>query len=100
VANTDGRRKQDCELAAAKRIVAQIRTTHPKLPIIITADGLDSHQPVVEALKKAGMSFIRVAKPADHNVPFEWVEELSGLGQAAGARTPPMPRAAATSAAG
>lgn len=81
VANTDGRRKQDCELAAAKRILAKIRASHPKLPIIITADGLYSNQPVVEALKKAAMSFILVAKPADHKLLFEWVQELSGLGQ-------------------
>jgi len=80
VANTDGHRKQDCELAAAKRILPKIRTAHPRLPIIITADGLYSDQPFVDALKKAGMSFILVAKPTDHKVLFEWVEELQGLG--------------------
>jgi hypothetical protein len=80
VANTDGHRKQDCELAAAKRILPKIRTAHPRLPIIITADGLYSDQPFVDALKKAGMSFILVAKPTDHKLLFEWVNELSGLG--------------------
>jgi hypothetical protein len=81
VANTDGHRKQDCELAAAKRILPKIRTAHPRLPIIITADGLYSDQPFVDALKKAGMSFILVAKPTDHKLLFEWVNELSGLGE-------------------
>jgi hypothetical protein len=37
VANSDGHRKQDCELAAAKRILPKIRTAHPRLPIIISA---------------------------------------------------------------
>jgi len=81
VANTDGHRKQDCELAAAKRILPKMRTAHPRLPIIITADGLYSNQPFVDALKKARMSFILVAKPTDHKLLFEWVHELSGLGE-------------------
>lgn len=82
IANTDGKKKQDCELSAAKRILAKIRSAHPKLPIIITADGLYSDQPFVEALKKARMAFILVAKPADHKILFEWVNELTALGDA------------------
>ncbi|MCB2147527.1 MAG: hypothetical protein KQI81_13710 [Deltaproteobacteria bacterium] len=81
VANTDGHTKQDCEINAAKRIVADIRAAHPKLKIIITADGLYSKQPFVDVLKAARMSFILVAKPTDHTVLFEWVNELDGLGQ-------------------
>ena len=79
IANFDGRSKQDCELAAAKRALLKIRRTHPKLPIIITADGLYSCQPFVRDLKQACMSFILVAKPTDHKVLFEWVDELRGL---------------------
>lgn len=82
IANTDGNKKQDCELNAAKRLVAKIRTTHPKLPITITADGLYSNQPFIEALNKVCMSFILVAKPTDHKILFEWVNELDGLGDA------------------
>ena len=83
VANTDGTTKQDCEINAAKRIVANIRRAHPKLKIAITADGLYSKQPFIDVLKAAGMSFILVAKPSDHKVLFEWVNELDGLGQGA-----------------
>jgi len=82
IANTDGRKKQDCELSAAKRFLSKIRSAHPKLPIIITADGLYSDQPFVQALKNARMSFILVAKPADHKILFEWVQELEALGDA------------------
>lgn len=81
IANTDGTTKQDCEINAAKRIVANIRRTHPKLKIAITADGLYSKQPFIDGVKAAGMSFILVAKPSDHKVLFEWVNELEGLGQ-------------------
>lgn len=83
VANTDGTTKQDCEINAAKRMVANIRHTHPKLKIAITADGLYSKQPFIDAVKAAGMSFILVAKPSDHKVLLEWVNELDGLGQSA-----------------
>ncbi len=31
-------------------------------------------------MEKAGMSYILVAKPTDHKILFEWVEELTGLG--------------------
>jgi len=82
IANTDGARKQDCELSAAKRMLSNIRATHPKLPLVITADGLYSKQPFVQAAKTAGMSFILVVKAADHKILFEWVQELTGLGEA------------------
>jgi hypothetical protein len=81
VANSDGKGKQDCELAAAKRAIGRIRTAHPKLSVIVVADGLYSNQPFVDELKDKGMSYILVAKPTDHKVLFEWVEELSGLGE-------------------
>ena len=81
VANTDGTTKQDCEINAAKRIVGNIRQVHPKLKIIITADGLYSKQPFIDVLNDARISFILVAKPTDHKVLFEWVDELDGLGQ-------------------
>lgn len=81
VANTDGNTKQDCELNAAKRIVANIRRVHPKLKVMVTADGLYSNQPFVDVLKNARISFALVAKPTDHKVLFQWVEELTGLGQ-------------------
>lgn len=81
VTNKDGTEKQDCELNAAKRAIAKIRKAHPKLPIIVTADGLYSKQPFVDALKAQRMSYILVAKPTDHKVLFEWVAELSGLGE-------------------
>ena len=59
--------------------MAKIRAAHPSLPIIITADGLYSNQPFVDALKTARMSFILVAKPTDHNLLFESGRELEAL---------------------
>ena len=79
ISNRDGTKKQDCERNAAKRLVPNIRATYPKLKIIVTADGLYSNQPFIDELKKANMSFILVAKPSDHKVLFEWVNELLQL---------------------
>lgn len=81
IQNTDGSKKQDCEINAGKRMVANIREQHPKLKMVIVADGLYSKQPFVDAVKNARMSYILVAKPDDHKVLFEWVNELHALGQ-------------------
>jgi hypothetical protein len=80
VQNTDGAKKQDCEINAGKRLVTNIRRRHPKLPIIITGDGLYSKQPFIDSLKQARMSYILVAKPNDHKELFQWVHELDALG--------------------
>ena len=79
IRNRDGTKKQDCERNAAKRVIPNIRATYPKLKIIVTADGLYSNQPFIDELKTAKMSFILVAKPSDHKVLFEWVNELIQL---------------------
>jgi len=79
IRNSDGIKKQDCEINAAKRFIGKLRKDHPKLNIIITADGLYSKQPFVKELKRARMSFILVAKPTDHKILFEWVNELYQL---------------------
>jgi len=82
IQNSDGYTKQDCETNAGKRILGKIRKAHPKLPIIITADDLYSKQPFVDALKENAMSYILVAKPSDHKILFEWVDEITSMGGA------------------
>ena len=79
IIKADGNDKNDCERSAGKRLIAKIRATHPKLKIMVTADGLYSNQPFIDALKANAMSFVLVAKPADHKILFQWVEELDGL---------------------
>jgi hypothetical protein len=80
ISNHDGTKKQDCEINASKRVIHNIRKVHPKLGIIITGDDLYSKQPFIDELKKNRMSFILVAKPTDHNILFQWVDELTQLG--------------------
>jgi hypothetical protein len=79
VKNTDGKEKQDCETEAGKRLIKKIRKAHPKLKIIIVADSLHSKQPLIEEAKAAGMSYILAAKPDDHKILMEWVNEQRQL---------------------
>lgn len=82
VTNRDGTEKQDCEINAGKRLLAKIRKYHPKLPIIIGGDSLYSKQPFIKECKKHGFSYVLGAKPADHKVMFEFVEEITAMGEA------------------
>jgi hypothetical protein len=80
IQNTDGTKKQDCEINAGKRMIANLRKDHPKLNMVIVGDGLYSKQPFIDAAKQSRMSYILVAKPDDHKVLFEWARDLLALG--------------------
>lgn len=80
IRNIDGSKKQDCEINAGKRMIANLRKDHPKLNMVIVGDGLYSKQPFIDSVKQSGMSYILVAKPEDHKVLFEWVGDLQALG--------------------
>jgi hypothetical protein len=79
VKNTDGKEKQDCEINAGKRLLARLRKSHPKLPLIIVADSLYSKQPTIEEITALHMNYILVAKPEDHKKLMEWVNGLRPL---------------------
>ncbi|MBA3441453.1 MAG: hypothetical protein H0T92_16465 [Pyrinomonadaceae bacterium] len=76
----DGSEKQDCEMAAAKRLVQRVRREHPQLPMIVTADDLYSHVPFVELCAATRMKWVLVCKPTSHEETFEWAEELERMG--------------------
>ena len=79
VRNADGTDKQDCEINAGKRLIKNLRKDHPRLPLIIVADGLYSKQPFIEALAKERMRYVLVAKEEDHKVLMEYVEGAKAL---------------------
>ena len=81
IKNSDGSKKQDCEINAGKRFLTRIRQEHPKLQIVITADDLYSRQPFIEALNQNRMSYILIAKPSSHKVLFEQIMEQMDLDQ-------------------
>lgn len=81
IRNSDGTEKQDCEINAGKRFIKALRKDHPHLKITIGGDGLNSKQPMIEAIRNERMNFILVAKPDDHKIMMEWVEEQRKLGE-------------------
>ena len=81
IRNTDGTSKQDCESNASKRFLKDLRQDHPQLKITIGGDGLNSKQPMIEAIRSEKMNFILVAKPDDHKIMLEWINEQRALGE-------------------
>jgi hypothetical protein len=80
VRNTDGEKKQDCELNAGKRLTKRVREEHPHLALIVLGDDLYSHEPFVLWLIEKRLHFVLVAKPKSHQELFEWVEDLDSRG--------------------
>ena len=81
VRNTDGQKKQDCELNAGKRLIERVRKEHPQLPLIVLGDDLYSHEPYVTLLIEKRLHFMLVAKPESHQELIEWVEDLERQGE-------------------
>jgi len=50
IKNTDGTKKQDCEINAAKRFIPKLHQQYPKMKLIITGDDLFSHQPMITSV--------------------------------------------------
>ena len=72
----DGKKKQDCENAAAKRWIQSHTQFFRDMDITILADDLYSRQPICTELLDAGFNFILVCKPDSHKILYEWVNEF------------------------
>jgi hypothetical protein len=81
VRNTDGTEKQDCEVNAGKRLIAKIRGTHPKLPLIIAGDDLYSKQPFILHILSQKMHYVLTAKESDHEVLMQYVNGARALNE-------------------
>lgn len=79
IKNSDGKTKQDCEVNAAKRLIKKLRTTHPRLGIILLGDDIYSRQPMIEEVKKHNMHYLFVAKPNSHKYLQEWIDAYKNL---------------------
>lgn len=54
--------KQDCELAAFKRLADRLKELYPRLPMVIVADALYANAPVMEICKARLWDFVLVMK--------------------------------------
>jgi hypothetical protein len=57
--------KQDCELKAFYRLAQNLKAFFPRLPIVLTLDGLYANGPVFELCRRNGWGFIIVLKDKD-----------------------------------
>ncbi len=79
IVNSDGASKQDCEMNASKRWLLNVKKDHPRLSLIINADGLSSKQPFITEVNKVGYNYIIVAKPNDHKYMMEWISAFDSI---------------------
>jgi hypothetical protein len=55
---------QDCEVTAAKRLIARLRREHPQMAQIVIGDDLYAHVPFIEQLQPQRQHYVLVAKPS------------------------------------
>ena len=82
----DGHEKQDCEIAAAKRWLAQHGDFYARQGTTVLGDDLYSRQPFCQALRDHQLHFILVCKPESHpqlytTVAFLAAKQLLGTKQ-------------------
>jgi len=79
IKNEDGTKKQDCELNASKRFIANLRAAHPRQKFMICGDGLMSNQPMIEETIAGCMHYLFVAKPGNHKYLMAWLNAYDEL---------------------
>ncbi len=75
--NSDGSTKQDCEINGAKRLMPNIKKSHPRLTFIRTGDSLYAKQPFIEETLAQGDHFIFAVKPGDHKSLTKHINGIS-----------------------
>ena len=77
----DGHKKQDCEIEAAKRWVANNASLFEGQGITLLGDDLYSHQPMTEQALTHNFNFIFVCLPQSHSTLEEWLTFLDKTGE-------------------
>lgn len=65
ITKKDGMAKNDCEHNALKRLLINLRRSHPHLKLIVTLDGLYADGVIIKLLKSLDIRYIIRAKPTD-----------------------------------
>lgn len=69
----DGKKKNDCELRAVKRLLTLLRKDHPYLKVVTVEDTLYGTVPHIKDLLSLNMHFIISVKPKRHKNLFDWL---------------------------
>lgn len=80
ITNSDGVKKQDCEINAAKRWLERKPLSLPFTKLTLLGDDLYSRAPFVELVKQKGKHFIFVCKPSSHVALSSLINMIENLG--------------------
>lgn len=72
--------KQDCEMNAAKRLLARIKKEYPRLPICIQGDALYATEPMMKLCRENHWQYIFTQKDSRQKLldeSFKWIKEGS-----------------------
>ncbi|WP_067587504.1 transposase [Endozoicomonas ascidiicola] len=81
ICRQDGSTKNDCEKAAIRRFLAQVKKDHPRLQLVILLDGLYADNPTVAMIREFGWHYIIVAKDGNHVALIEAMNALYDQGE-------------------
>jgi hypothetical protein len=79
IKNKDGTKRQDCELNASKRFIANLRAAYPRQKVLLCGDGLMSNQPLIKETLAGDMHYLFVAKQGNHKYLVEWLNAYDVL---------------------
>lgn len=74
IKNEDGKKKQDCELNGAKRLIPKLKTDFPALSFIVAGDALYANQSFIELVREQEYSFILTAKEGNNKTLFAQIK--------------------------
>ncbi len=81
IVKQDGKKKNDCERNAAKRLLSKLKQDYPRLPLVIIEDALSSNAPHIKEIKQHKYRFILGVKPGDHKHLFSYVNRACKEGK-------------------
>lgn len=79
--------KQDCEIAAAKRLLKRVAKDYPRLPVCIQGDNLYEVEPLMKICRRKEWKYLFTHKGTRQKLleeSYEWIREGNGSSQVRG----------------
>lgn len=79
--------KQDCEINAAKRLMARLKKEYPRLPICIQGDALYAAEPIMQLCREYHWEYLFTQKDTRQKLldeSFEWIKSGDGVEKKSG----------------
>jgi hypothetical protein len=76
ISKQDGALKNDCEMNAGRRFLADLKREHPKLKFTILSDAIIANTPSINNITEFGYNYIINVKPDGNKSLFEFIDGL------------------------